>query len=86
MLEWDVPVNVDAMNRELMERSLEAWDAMDRDRWIYNFDTEDSIVPDFDKRVGQKEVKVAEEEDLFRMLGGENEEEEGGGDVLMVGS
>ena len=43
-------------------------------------------MPDFDKRVGQKEVKVAEEEDLFRMLGGENEEEEGGGDVLMVGS
>jgi hypothetical protein len=57
------------MNRELMERSLEAWDAMDRDRWIYNFDTEDSIVPDFDKRVGQKEVKGTEEEDLFRMLG-----------------
>ncbi len=68
-------MNVDAMNRELMERSLEAWDAMDRDRWIYNFDTEDSIVPDFEKRVGQK-AKVTEEEDLFKMLGDNREEEE----------
>jgi hypothetical protein len=79
-----VPVNVDAMNRELMERSLEAWDAMDRDRWIYNFDTEDSIVPDFEKRVGQK-TKAVEEEDLFRMLG-DNREEEDTADMLMVGS
>ena len=79
-LEWDVPVNVDAMNRELMERSLEAWDAMDRDRWIYSFDTEDSIVPDFEKRVGQK-AKAVEEDDLFKMLGENKDEEE---DALMM--
>jgi len=68
IIEWNVPVNVDAMNREYMERSLEAWDSVDKDRWLYSFDTEDSIIPDFDKPVGEK-ARRSREDDLFAMLG-----------------
>lgn len=75
LIEWDVPVNVDAMNREFMERSLEAWDAIDKDRWIYSFDTEDSIIPDFDKQSEMKQRKTREEE-LFAMLGERREGDE----------
>jgi len=75
IIEWDIPVNVDALNREFMERSLEAWDSVDKDRWIYSFDTEDSIIPDFDKPAGGK-AKRTKEDDLFEMLGEEREEED----------
>ena len=68
-------MNVDALNREFMERSLEAWDSVDKDRWIYSFDTEDSIIPDFDKPAGGK-AKRTKEDDLFEMLGEEREEED----------
>lgn len=75
IIEWDVPVNVDALNREFMERSLEAWDSVDKDRWLYSFDTEDSMIPDFEKPVGGK-AKKTREEDLFAMLGEDNEDME----------
>jgi len=68
IIEWNVPVNVDSMNKEFMERSVEAWDNVDRDRWLYNFDTEDSIIPDFDKPVGAK-ARRTREDDLFALLG-----------------
>ena len=35
-----------------MERSVEAWAGVERDRWLYCFDTEDSILPDFAKGWG----------------------------------
>jgi len=78
MIEWNVPVNVDSMNKEFMERSLEAWDNVDRDRWIYNFDTEDSIVPDFEKPVGgaSKAKRRTREEDLFALLGERDDTED----------
>merc|ERR1719319_2117495 len=51
---------------------------MEKDRWIYCFDTEDSIIPDFDKDVRTK--VVVEEEVVNSMDGGvvEKGEEEGG--------
>jgi len=80
IIEWDTPVNVDAMNKTFMERSLEAWDGIERDRWLYSFDTEDSIIPDFDKPVGGGLVKKATEQDfedsLFRDLGDTEQTEE----------
>lgn len=66
---------MDALNREFMERSLEAWDSVDKDRWLYSFDTEDSMIPDFEKPVGGK-AKKTREEDLFAMLGEDNEDME----------
>ena len=31
-IEYDVPVNVDAMNAEFIKRSEEVWDAVEQDR------------------------------------------------------
>lgn len=67
------------MNKEFMERSLDAWDGIDKDRWIYSFDTEDSIIPDFDKKTGSK-PKRSKEDDLFAMLG--EREDDGMEDII----
>ena len=71
---WDVPVNVELMNRQFMERSVEAWAGVERDRWLYCFDTEDSILPDFDKPAPGMKRKVNEEQ-LFKDLGEESRKE-----------
>ncbi len=76
IIEWDVPVNVDAMNREFMDRSLSAWDSIDKDRWLYDFDTEDSILPDFEKPVGGKARQRTKEEEYFALLGEALQDEE----------
>jgi len=88
IIEWDIPVNVDAMNKEFMDRSVEAWEGIERDRWLYCFDTEDSIIPDFDKPFGYKQKKKDYEDELFKDLG-----DVGGGemgdefdDIKLVGS
>lgn len=85
-IEWDVPVNIDAMNKELMERSLDTWDGIERDRWLYSFQTEDSIIPDFDKPSDKWFKKRTDLEDqLFKDLGADgNEDEED--DIQLVGS
>ncbi len=46
------PINVDAMNTEFVTRSEEAWDAAERDRWIYALDSDvdGAFVPNFKKR------------------------------------
>ena len=49
LIEHDVPVNVDAMNAEYIARSQEVWDAVERDRWIYNLENDDGIAPNFNK-------------------------------------
>jgi len=84
IIEWDVPVNVDAMNKEFMERSIETWEGIERDRWLYSFDTEDSIIPDFDKPVGNrvKRKEYERERDLFTDLGDEVDDD----DVKLIGS
>ena len=71
---WDVPVNVELMNRQFMERSVEAWAGVERDRWLYCFDTEDSILPDFEKPAPGMKRKVNEEQ-LFKDLGEESRKE-----------
>lgn len=73
-IEWDVPVNVDAMNKDFMTNSLEVWDSMEKDRWIYCFDTEDSIIPDFDKDV---RTKVVAEEEVVDLMEGDVDKGEG---------
>ena len=49
--EYDTPVNVDAMNAAFINRSHEVWDAMEKERWIYNLDNDDGFVPNFGKFV-----------------------------------
>jgi len=87
IIEWDIPVNVDAMNKEFMDRSVEAWDGIERDRWLYSFDTEDSIIPDFDKPLGHKQKRKDYEDDLFKGLGGgDGDVDEEIDDIKLVGS
>jgi len=89
LIEWDTQVDVDAMNKEFMERSLEVWDGVERDRWLYNFDTEDSIVPDFDKPVSGGVKRSREEmleEDIFKDLGEDAEEGEDDAYINLVGA
>ena len=45
--EHSVPVNVDAMNTDYMNRSQEVWDSIEQDRWLYNLDNEEGILPNF---------------------------------------
>jgi len=35
------------MNAEYIKRSHEVWDAMEKDRWIYNLENDDGFVPNF---------------------------------------
>ena len=37
------------MNAEFIARSQEAWDAIEKDRWIYNLENDDGIAPNFNK-------------------------------------
>merc|ERR1712018_424136 len=49
LIEYDSPINVDAMNAEFIARSQKVWDAVERDRWIYNLENDDGIAPNFNK-------------------------------------
>ena len=86
IIEWDVPVNVDAMNKEFMERSVQTWDRIEKDRWLYSFDTEDSIIPDFEKPLDRFKKKSDLEEQLFRDIGEPDDEEDDEEDINLVGT
>jgi len=86
IIEWDVPVNIDAMNKEFMERSIETWDGIEKDRWLYSFDTEDSIIPDFEKPLDRFKKKSDLEEQLFKDLGDEGDDDNDDDDIKLVGS
>ena len=87
IIEWDVPVNIDAMNKEFMERSIETWDGIERDRWLYSFDTEDSIIPDFEKPLDRFKKRSDIEKQLFQDLGDDGEDDnEDENDINLVGS
>jgi len=61
VIDHDAPVNVDAMNAEFIERSQEVWDAVERDRWIYNLDNDEGMAPNFRKKTAKKKLaKVLE--------------------------
>ena len=49
LVEHDAPINVDAMNAEFIQRSQDVWDNVERDRWIYNLENDEGIVPNFRK-------------------------------------
>ena len=57
--EHDAPVNVDAMNAEFIERSQEVWDAVERDRWIYNLENDEGMAPNFKKKSSKKRLAKA---------------------------
>ena len=42
------------MNAEFIARSQEVWDAVERDRWIYNLENDDGIAPNFNKNRGYR--------------------------------
>lgn len=56
LIEHDTPVNVDAMNAEFIERSQEVWDAVEKDRWIYNLENDEGMAPNFRKRSSKKKI------------------------------
>jgi len=35
------------MNTEYIARSQEVWDSIEADRWLYNLDNDEGILPDF---------------------------------------
>ena len=43
--EHSTPVNIDAMNTEYINRSHEVWDSIEADRWLYNLDNDEGILP-----------------------------------------
>jgi len=56
IIDHDAPVNVDAMNAEFIERSQEVWDAVERDRWIYNLENDEGMAPNFRKKSSKKKL------------------------------
>lgn len=56
LIEHDTPVNVDAMNAEFIERSQEVWDAVEKDRWIYNLDNDEGMAPNFRQKSSKKKI------------------------------
>ena len=44
------------MNAEFIARSQEAWDAVEKDRWIYNLENDDGIAPNFNKNRKRKSI------------------------------
>ena len=56
LIEHDTPVNVDAMNAEFIERSQEVWDAVEKDRWIYNLENDEGMAPNFRQKSSKKKI------------------------------
>jgi len=82
LIEHDLPVNVDAMNAEFIERSQEVWDAVEKDRWIYNLENDEGMAPNFrqkdlssKKRIGKVLEEIQESEHL-QQDGQEQDDEE----------
>lgn len=47
LIDHSAPINVDAMNTEYMDKSNQVWDSMEKDRWLYNLDGDEGILPKF---------------------------------------
>lgn len=54
LVDYETPVNVDAMNSEYIKRSHEVWDSMEKDRWIYNLENDEGFVPNFSNKKKKK--------------------------------
>ena len=83
LIEHDMPVNVDAMNAEFIERSQEVWDAVEKDRWIYNLENDEGMAPNFrQKDLTSKKTAVdviheeAEEQMQEQMAAGQDQDDE----------
>jgi len=59
LIEHDIPVNVDALNAEFVERSQAVWDAVEKDRWIYNLENDEGMAPNFRKQAMTSKQKLA---------------------------
>merc|ERR1719410_3144988 len=51
------PLNVDAMNIDYISKSNEVWDEMEKERWLYNLDGEEGILPKFKKDTKKRDKK-----------------------------
>ena len=52
-------MNVDALNAEFVERSQAVWDAVEKDRWIYNLENDEGMAPNFRKQAMTSKQKLA---------------------------
>ena len=80
-------VNVDALNAEFVERSQAVWDAVEKDRWIYNLENDEGMAPNFRKQAmtsKQKLAKVLTKTKKAKLLEGVTPE--GGGESDSSGS
>ena len=53
------------MNAEFIARSQEVWDAVEKDRWIYNLENEHGILPDIKRKKKStfQTIEIDEEEE-----------------------
>ena len=72
--EYDIPVNVDAMNAEFIARSQEVWDAVEKDRWIYNLENDDGIAPNFNKKRKQRSNTIKSRVNNLKTNGNQSNE------------
>ena len=49
------------MNAEFIARSQEVWDAVEKDRWIYNLENDDGIAPNFNKSRKSKRKRIPDQ-------------------------
>jgi len=49
VIDHSAPLNVDAMNTDYINKSNEVWDGIEKDRWLYNLDGDEGILPKFKK-------------------------------------
>ena len=62
LIDHSAPVNVDAMNTEYINKSNQVWDTMESERWIYNLDGEEGIVPTVKKSKPKTYLEINEDE------------------------
>merc|ERR1719433_982328 len=51
IIDHSAPLNIDAMNVDYISKSNEVWDEMEKDRWLYNLDGDEGILPKFKKNI-----------------------------------
>jgi len=58
LIDHSGPLNVDAMNTDYISKSNEVWDGIENDRWLYNLDDDEGILPKFKKITRKKRSNV----------------------------
>ena len=55
------------MNTEYINKSNQVWDTMESERWIYNLDGEEGIVPTVKKSKPKTYLEINEDESWYRI-------------------